>query len=309
MALTLMEAAKRVSGETKRAAVIEMFASNSDLLRAMTFEDIPGDALSYNVEAALPGVAFRGYNEGYSQSTGIINPEVERLRIIGGDLDVDRALLKTRGEGIRTQEEAMKIKAVSLYLTDRIINGDSTLNVREFDGLRKRVVGPALFPANLASPSANSPLSLEALDAAIDYVEGANAIIVNKAMKRKLSKAARANVGGDIEVAKDEFGFRITMYNDIPMIIVDFNQLGQRIIDFNEAGPAGGTTSTSVYVANLGPGFVQGIQNGTLDVEDLGQLEALPVMRTRMEWLIGMAVMHGRSIARVWGVTQADVTT
>lgn len=309
MAMTLMEAAKRVSGETKRAAVIEMFAANSDLLRAMTFEDIPGDALAYNVEAALPGVAFRGYNEGYSESTGLVNPEVERLRIVGGDLDVDKALIKTRGLEIRSQEEAMKIKATSLYLTDRIINGDSALNVREFDGIRKRIVGSALFPANLSAPNANSPLSLEALDAAIDYVEGANAIVVNKAMKRKLSKAARNNVGGDIEVAKDEFGFRVTMYNDLPMIIVDFNQLGQRIIDFNEAGPGGGTTATSVYVLNLGSGFVQGIQNGTLEVEDLGELDSKPVLRTRLEWLIGMAIMHGRSAARVWGVTNADVTT
>jgi hypothetical protein len=308
MAMTLMEAAKRVSGETKRAAVIEMFAAQSDLLRAFQFEDIPGDALSYSVEHKLPGVGVRGINQGYDESVGVVNPEVERLRIIGGDLDVDKALIKTRGAEIRSTEEARKIKALSLYTTGRLINGDSTLDPREFDGLRKRLTGPNLFAANLTAPSANSPLSLDALNAAIDHVEGANALIMSKAMRRKLSTAAQANLGGHIDIGVDDFGFRVTMYNDIPMLIVDYENLGQRIVDFNEAGPAGGATNTSIYVANIGLGYVQGLQNGSMELTDLGELEAKPVLRTRLEWMVGMAVMHPRSAARVWGITNAPVT-
>ena len=89
MALTLLEASKLNDGDVKRAAVIEMFAANSDLLRVMPFEDIPGGSYSYNQEGKLPGVAFRGYNEAYSESVGILNPQVEVLKIAGGDLDVD----------------------------------------------------------------------------------------------------------------------------------------------------------------------------------------------------------------------------
>lgn len=310
MAMTLLEASKRASGEVKRGAIIEMFARNSDLLRALPFENINGDALVYDLEAKLPSVGFRGVNESYSESTGVMNPEVERLRIAGGELDVDKMLMRTRGGDIRATEESQKVKALSLFLTDRIINGDSSVEIREFDGFRKRVVGPQLFPANLASPNANSALSLEALDAAIDQVDGANVLIMSKAMKRKLAKAARANVGGDILVSEDEFGFRITTYNDIPILVVDHNHLGQRVIDFNETGPAGGSTSTSIYVANFGDGFVTGIQNGEMDVKDLGELQSgPPVFRTRLEWYVGLAVMHGRALARVWGITNADVTT
>lgn len=308
MAMTLMEASKRASGDVKRGAIIEMFARNSDLLRALPFENIPGDALVYDLEAKLPSVGFRGVNEGYTEGTGVVNPEVERLRIAGGDLDVDKFLIRSRGGDIRAQEEAAKVKALSLFLTDRIINGDSTVDVREFDGLRKRVVGPQLFAANLGAPSANSPLSLESLDAAIDQVDGANVLIMSKAMKRKLSKAARANLGGDILTTVDEFGFTVTTYNDLPILVVDHNHLGQRIIDFNEAGPAGGSASSSIYVANFGEGFVTGIQNGEMEVKDIGELPDKPVWRTRLEWYIGMAVMHGRGLARVWGITNSDVT-
>ncbi len=308
MGLTLLEASKLNSGEVKRASVIQMFAENSDLLRAFNWENVPGGSLSYTVEGSLPGVAFRGYNETFTPSTGVVNPSVEVLKIAGGSLDVDKAMIKTRGPGIRASQEAMKVKALSLHIADKIINGDSVSNPREFDGLRKRIIGSQLIPANLASPSANSALSLEALDAAIDEVDGATHLIMSKDMRRKLIKAARAGVGGDIEVTTDQFGFRVSRYNDLPILIADYDDNGQKIIDFDEAGPAGGSTSTSIYVVRLGDGYVSGLQNGTMEVEDLGLLDDGTTYRTHVEWLVGMAVMHGRACARVWGITNGVVT-
>jgi hypothetical protein len=306
--LSLLEASKINTGEVKRSAIIEMFAASSDILRAMTFIDVIGGSYQYTKEGSLPGVAFRGYNETFTPSTGVVNPEVEVLRILGGQLDVDKAMIKTRGDAIRSIQEAMKVKAMGLHVADKIINGDSTLNPREFDGLRKRIVGSQLVPANLGSPSANSPLSLEALDAAIDAVDGANALVMSKDMRRKLQKAARAGVGGDIQVGEDRFGFRVTMYNDLPILIADYDDNGQKIIDFDEAGPAGGSSSSSIYVMNVGDGYVTGLQNGIMEVSDLGLLDDGVTYRTHVEWIAGLAVLHGRAAARVWGVTNADVT-
>ena len=308
MALTLFEASKMADADVKRGAIIEMFAANSDVLRALSFEDITGGSYSYDVESALPGVGFRGINEGYDESVGVINPQVEVLRILGGDLDVDRSLLKTHGADIRTRQEKMKVKALSLYFTDRIMNGDTASNARQFDGLRVRVGGPQLFPALGSAPAANSPLSIEQLDAAIDAVDEANALVMNKDMRRKIRKAARQGKGGEITVGKDEFGFTVNAYNGLPMLIAEYNHLGQRIIDFNEAGPAGGTVCTSIYVAAFSDGYILGLQNGGMDVEDLGQLQSKPVLRTRLEWIVGMAVLHPRALARIWGITKADVT-
>lgn len=307
MALTLLEASKLVSGEVKRSAVIEMFAINSDIMRILPWEDIPGDAISYNVEGKLPGVAFRGFNEGFDESTGVINPETERLRIAGGDLDVDRAIVQTRGEGVRSRHESMKVKALSLYITDKIINGDSLVNPREFDGLRVRVGGSQLFTAT-SNPANNGALSLDQLDSAIDSVDSPTHLIMSKAMRRKLSAAAKANVGGDIETTVDQFGYQVTMYNGLPILIADYNDVGERIIDFNEAGPAGGAVSTSIYVVSIGDGYISGIQNGTMEVRDLGEIDAKPVYRTRVDWLVGLTVQHGRAIARVWGITNTAVT-
>jgi hypothetical protein len=306
MPMTLLEASKRNSGEVKRAAVIEMFASSSQILEILPWEDIPGGSLSYNLEGSLPGVAFRGFNEGYSESTGVINPQVEVLKIAGGDLDVDKAILKTRGAGIRSTEEAAKVKALALNIADKLINGDSEANFREFDGLRKRITGTQLFSST--GTGTNGPLSLEVLDQAIDEVDAPTHIVMSKDMKRKLTKAARSNVGGDIQYTTDNWGRQVTVYNDLPIVAMDVNDLGQYIIKFNEAGPSGGSTCTSIYVLSVGANKVMGLQNGVMEVTDLGELEAKPSLRTRVEWLVGLAVMHGRAAARIWGITNADVT-
>lgn len=309
MPLTLVEASKLNDGDIKRAGVIQMFAENSDLLRVMPFEDIPGGSLSYNQEGKLPGVAFRGFNEAFDESVGIVNPQVEVLRIAGGDLDVDRAIVKTRGEGVRATHEGLKVKALALHLTGKLINGDSDVNPREFDGLRKRIQGAQLIPALLSAPSANSPLSLEALDAAIDAVDNPTHILMSKDMRRKLTTAARnPAVGGEISYDLDEFGRRVALYNGLPILIADHDDVGAKIIDFNEAGPNAGNSSTSMYVLSFAPEMVVGLQNGVMEVRDLGEIDTKPVLRTRVEWLVGLATMHGRCASRVWGITNAPAT-
>jgi hypothetical protein len=308
MGISLLEASKYNDGNVKRAGVISMFADTSDILRALTFMTVQGGSLSYTVEGQLPGVAFRGFNESYTPSTGIINPSVEVLRVLGGNMDVDRALIKTRGPEIRATNEMMKAKAIALSITDKVINGDSVANPREFDGLRRRITGSQLIPANLAAPAANSPLSLEALDAAIDAVDGANYLIMSKDARRKLSRAARSNIGGEIVVGTDAFGYKIDMYNGIPILIADYNDVGSRIIDFNEVGPGGGSTSSSIYVVRIDDGYVTGLQNGSFEVDDLGLINDGVTYRTVIEWIVGLAVMHGRAAARVWGITNAPAT-
>lgn len=308
-ALTLIEASKLNDGDIHRNAIIEMFAANSDILRVLPFMDVPGGSLSYNQEGKLPGVAFRGYNESYSTSTGVLVPQVEVLKIAGGDLDVDKAILKTRGMDQRSIQEAMKVKALSLYLSAKCVNGDSDADPRQFDGIRKRIVGYQLVTANYVTTNANLPLSLEALDAAIDRVDNPTHLLMSKDMRRKLTVAARNyQVGGFIDTARDEFGRRVTIYNDLPILIVDYDDTGALILNWNEAGVGGGSTCQSLYVVSVGTDKLTGLQNGIMEVEDLGELQTQPVMRTRVEWLVGLATMHGRCASRIWSITNAAVT-
>jgi hypothetical protein len=308
MTITLLEAAKINPGEVLRNTIIEHFARSNDLLRAMPFLDVAGGAYVYNLEGSLPGVAFRGVNEGYVPSAGILNPETERLRIGGGELKVDNAILKMHGQEVRSQHELKQVKALSLTIGAKMINGDSTQDAREFDGLRTRIKGDQLLDAG--STDGGDPLSVSALRDLIDAVDNPSHLIMSKKMRNLLSAAASdTTIGGYITWDKDEFGRRITQFDGLPILCLEYDAEGKNVIDFNEVGAGGSSaTATSVYCVNLGDEGVTGLQNGIMEVRDLGEMPTQPALLTRVEWLVGMAVLHGRAAARLRGISKSAVT-
>lgn len=307
MALTLIEAAKLASGDVLRSSIIQLYARNSDILRVLPFDDIPGNALRYNREDALPGIGFRGVNEGYDESTGVINPQMEPLVIAGGDLDVDRFIIQTMGAEQRAAQESMKVKALALRWADVFIHGDSIVNPKEFDGLQVRLTGNQLVDAG--SAAGGDALSLAKLDAAIDAVDNPQYLVMNKTLRRRLTVAARTTaVGGQVQYTVDEFGRQITTYNNLPILIADPNDALYKTLAFDEANPGGGANvGTSIYVLSVGEGLLQGIQNGGIDVRDLGELNTKPSFRTRVEWYAGIAMFHPRAASRLRGIKDAAV--
>ena len=309
MALTLFEAAKLMAnqGQTIRGGIISMFAQSSDLLRVLPFKDILGNAYQSSREGSLPAVAFRGVNESYTPSTGVINPLVEALRIAGGELDVDTFLTKTGDGNVRGVHENLKVKALAAEMTRVIVKGDSTSDPREFDGLQLRITGDQLIEAG--STDGGDVLSLAKLDELIDTVPNPTHLLMNKAMRRRLTAAARLyTVGGFVTYALDDFGKRLTKYNDIPILVAYNENDGTDPIAFDEVGSGGSTaTATSIYCLSLGDGLVTGIQNGVMDVRDLGELDAEPKFRTRVEWFAGLCIEHGRAAARLRGISNGAV--
>lgn len=298
MALTLVEAAKLYAGDPIRSAIIELYARNSDILMVLPFENIEGNAYKYNREETLPGIGFRGVNESYTESTGVLNPITEPLVIAGGDLDVDKFIVDTMGAQQRSVHEAMKVKALALSWTEKFIKGDQSTEPREFDGIQVRCTGNQLISAGTTANGA--ALSLGKLDELIDAVEDPQYLLMNKTMRRKLSAAARLyTVGGYITYTLDAFGRRVTSYNDLPILIADKDNDNNDILPFEEAAYAGTSTATSIYCLSLGDGKLSGLQNGAMDVRDLGELQTKPCFRTRVEWYNGIAVFHGRSVARL----------
>jgi hypothetical protein len=303
MALTLIEAAKVAgkNGDTYKQGIIELYAQSSDVLQFLPFTNIQGNALKYSREEALPGVGFRGVNEGY------INPVTETLTIAGGDLDVDKFIVDTMGEEHRTIHEAMKVKALAGRWTKAFIKGDNETDPKEFSGLQARIQGDQLISAG--STANGTALSLIKLDELIDRVDNPTHLLMNKTMRRRLSAAARnGSVGGYITYTLDAFGRRVSSYNDIPILIVDEDNEGAQILGFTEAAASGTATATSIYCVSLSDDAVTGLQNGGIDVRDVGELDSKPVFRTRVEWYSGLAVFKGRSAARLRHIADAAVT-
>ncbi|WP_020160525.1 major capsid protein [Methylobacter marinus] len=307
MGLTLIEAAKIETGNEIRRAIIELYAGSSDILMALPFDDITGNALKYNREESLPGVGFRGVNESYTPSTGVLNPQTENLVIAGGELDVDTFIVQTMGMEQRSVQEAMKVRALGLAWTRKFIKGDQLSDPREFDGLQTRITGAQKIAAGATANG--TALSLGKLDEAIDQTLNPTHLLMSKAMRRRLTQAARnSSVGGFISYDKDAFGRTVTMYNDLPILIVDQDNEGNAILPFTEAATSGTATATSIYVLSLGSGMLSGIQNGGIQVDDMGKLQASPLYRTRVEWFNGLCIMNGRAATRLWSIADAPIT-
>jgi len=306
MPLTLLEASKQ-SNNPIQSAIMEMYAMSSDILANLPFNTIAGNALKYNREETLPGIGFRGVNEAYTESTGILNPQVEPLVIAGGDLDIDKFIISTMGNSQRAVQEMMKVKALSLAWTSAFVKGDSASDPRSFDGLQARLTGNQLIEAG--STDGGDALSLAKLDEAIDTCDSPTHILMSKAMRRRLTSAARlSTVGGFISFELGAFGRRVYNYNDLPIMIVDTDNNGDDILAYDEVGSGGSTaTATSIYVVSFDPGHVGGIQNSSMEVTDLGELQTKPALRTRVEWYSGLSVMHGKAAVRLRGIKSAAV--
>jgi len=294
MALTLVEAAKLAAnnGETKKAAIIEIFAAESDLLRTMPMLSIQGNSYAYNVEATLPGIAFRGINGSFSESTGIINPQSEALKIAGGDLDVDTALVKTMGASVRGYHEAAKARALAREISYILLEGAAATSPTEFDGLKARV--PTTGAQAVENNGASDALSMRKLDEAIDKCDNPTHIIMNKAMLRNIKAFFRAGTN-NIEMMEDEFGRPLTSYAGLPILVSD--RSGDRAaLGFTES------SKTSIFVVNMGVNTYHGIQNGGIEIRDLGELQTAPKFRTRVEWMCGQVIEHPRAVSRVWKI-------
>lgn len=309
MALTLIEAAKIALGrdEVLKATVMELYAMNSDVMQALPFEDISGNAISFNREKVLPNIAFRAVNEAYTEGTGEVENITEKLCIAGGDLDVDKFLVDTAGPNQRATQEGLKIKALSLSLTKQVIKGDVTTTPKGFDGLQVRCTGTQLIANSTAASGA--ALSLVKLDELIDAVENPTHLLMNKALRRRITQAARTStVGGYVTYSLDAFGRQVTRYNDLPIAILDKDETNTDIMSFDEAAASGSSVCSSIYCASMVDNGLTGLQNSEMSVRDLGEQQSKPVYRTRIEWYISLAVFRPRAVARLRYIQDATAT-
>lgn len=301
--LTILEWAK-LNNNPLQSGVVEIFASENPILERMPFANIQGNAYKYNMEDSLPGVAFRGVNEAYAESTGVINPVTETLTICGGDSDYDVSLVKM-GAGdndARAAHDALKAKSLTLTWQKTWFDGDSATDPREFDGINKRLEDGT---QELDLGTGGGTLTLDDLDQLIDAIQGTpSVLLMNKTMRRKVNALVRAS-GAAMETVSDTFGRQLMAYAGIPIGIVEDDATGTPILDFDEDDGSSNLDTTSIYAVRFGLDGVHGIQTEPMDVRDLGELDTKPAYRTRVEWYSGIVVKHPKAIARLIHINNA----
>ena len=160
-------------------------------------------------------------------------------------------------------------------------------------------------------------MSLAKVDDLLSQIEaegGRTYLLMGRKMRDLLTAASRdTSTSGFISYEQDQFGRKLPFYGGVPILV---DGLSSPIFTFTETSPDGSssTACTSIYAVTFGPMMCTGIQgrnpsgNFGIDARDLGEIDAKPVYRTRVDWQCSFAIYNGYSVARLFGITNASVT-
>ncbi|MFT8313181.1 MAG: major capsid protein [Clostridium sp.] len=262
MPITLAEASKNVQDDLQMG-VIDEFRKSNFLLNALTFDDAisptgGGATLTYSYTRLLtqPTAQFRDVNTEYTPQEVTKERASCDLKVFGGSFQLDRIIAGMGGIiNEVTLQMQQKIKAAQALFNDTVINGDSAVDAKAFDGLEKALAGssteytPAatLDLSTSAAIDTNYEVFIDELDEFLMGLDGAPSFIGgNLKLIAKIRACARR--AGMYQVTKNDFGSQIESYNNIPL--VDFGAKAGS--NTNVVSTDGTTGETSLYVARLG---------------------------------------------------------
>jgi HK97 family phage major capsid protein len=293
MALTLAESAK-LSQDMLKRGVIETIIEESPILSRLPFIQVEGNSFKYNQETTLPAASFYAVNAVWTEGTATFTQQTANLTILGGDADVDNFIQRTRGnlQDQRAIQTQLRAKSVARKFEQTFIYGDDSVDTNSFDGL-----GILASAAQELTADANGgPLTLALLDQLIDLVKGGkpDLLLMSKRTRRKLKSLLQASAHY-VESGSDQFGRQVMLYDGIPVEVSDFQ------LDTESEGSE--TAASSIYAIQLSEsdGLV-GLQNGEIEVVDVGQLESKDASRVRIRWYVGLALLRDSALARLRGV-------
>lgn len=262
MPITLAEASKNVQ-DALQMGVIDEFRKSNFLLNALTFDDAisptgGGATLTYSYTRLLtqPTAAFRDINTEYTPAEVSKERASCDLKVFGGSFELDRIIAGMGGiVNEVTLQMSQKIKAAQALFNDTVINGDSAVDSKAFDGLDKALTGSSteytpgatIDLSTSALVDTNYKAFLDELDEFLMGLDGDPGFIGgNLKLIAKIRACARR--AGMYQITKNDFGSQIETYNNIPL--VDFGAKSGS--NTNVVATDGGTGETSLYVARLG---------------------------------------------------------
>lgn len=276
MALTLTLAdSLKLTTDTLQAGVIETLATESKLLAELPFMNIQGSGYSYNVETDLSEVKFRDIGEAIVPGQVGLETRTEALKILADEAIVDtfQVAVYSNINDLMAIEVQLKTKALAHKFEKTFISGDSEVNSKEFDGIDKRVIADQKIEG--------TAVIADDVDTLLDLIQGtASALLMNKKTRRKFVAENRSY----ITYTQNKFGAKLAMYGDTPIIDVEDEVLAAEGV---------------IYAVRFGAKeAVCGLQNGSVQVKALGESDAAPQFKTRIEWFCGLAVFNDKTIAK-----------
>ena len=236
MAMTLPEMKVGMTDKLQ-SSVVDTFIRESEVLELIPFDNSlspnGGSTLTYGyIQKKLPSAtSFRAINEEFAASQATVEKKSVDLKIFGGSFELDRVIKQAEGmyNNMALQLEEKVISAVGTF-HNAMINGDSSSDAEQFDGLDKFLVGQStefgtaavIDLSTMAKVKENADVFYEELLKLINRT-GAHALFVNEGMKTKIQTVAR--VLGYKTESKEDFGRTITTIGEGNVRLVDLKNI------------------------------------------------------------------------------------
>jgi len=274
MAVTLAQAKVGMADKVDQQ-VIDEFRRGSLLLDEMIFDDAVspgtgGSTLTYGyVRLNTPAKAgFRAINNEYTPQEADRQLHTANLKIFGGAFQIDRVIAETSGaiDEVNFQLN-QKIKAATNLFHYTVINGDSAVDAKAFDGLDKALVGSSteigkdayIDLSDSTAVDTNYKTFMDKLDDFLSELDGRPTFLLgNSKLMTKIKAVARR--AGYLTQSEDAFGRKVDAYDGIPLVDLEYyvNDAGQTIptvpiIDTRKPNGADVVTGlTDLYAVRLG---------------------------------------------------------
>jgi len=295
MALLMAEAAK-LSTDMLQRGVVETIVKESPILQMLPFMTIEGNSYKYTQENTLGSADFYAVNATWTESTATFTQQSVNLTILGGDADVDNFLQRTASnlQDQRAVQVAKKAKAMARKFEETFVAGSTLADPNSFNGIANLITNSDQIVEAGANGAA---LTLAMVDDLIDRVKGGkpDILLMSKRSRRKLKGLLQASAHY-VERGESSFGRQVMMYDGIPVEVSDY-------IPDNEEQGSSGEVCSSIYALAFGAQeALCGLQNGGIEVVDVGQLETKDATRVRLRWYCGLALFNQLRCAKLVGV-------
>lgn len=288
----LIDEAKKLSNNELEQGIIETIIDREELFAVLPFMKVNSKAYLYNREKELSEASFLDPNDAVPEGAAKFSEHVAKLRIIAGDVDVDKFIQTTMSDTndqLATQVR-LKVKGLARSFKRALVLGDETSNSKSFDGLGRLTASDQIIDA------AGAAMNWSMLDEVVDAVNalGCDAIMMRSEHKRAYLQLLRT-VGGlqPSEVMLPQFGKVMLTHNGVPIIVNDFLPVTD----------GEGTKKAPIYALHLseenGVTGLYGGDNAGIVVESIGTVQNKDAVRTRVKWYCGLANKHDYAIARI----------
>lgn len=295
----LRTVAESLSNNHLESGVIEEIIDRESLFEFLPYMQVNNKAYLYNREETLSEGDFIAVNGTVNEGASTVTEHVAKLKVLIGDVDVDKFLETTMGDtnSQRATQIQMKAKGLSRKLRRTLVTGDEGTDPNEFSGVNKICTDEG---REIIAGANGATISLTALDELLDEVKnGAGFLMMRSGTLRALKTLWRAAGGNSGDMLQLENFGRVPAHEGVPIVVNDFIP--------GDVAQGTETNTCSIYAirGNEIDGLtgLYGGNTGGIVVEDIGTVQNKDAVRTRVKFYTGLALKSTQSIMALRGIT------